>query len=231
MIQKHIRNAGLAILTFSISTIPILVFASDTFVPLTALPGLPEPNSALSLSDYLNSMYKVCIGVAATLAVIQIMRAGVAFMAGKGSVSGNEQGKALLQNAIFGLILVLSPAIVFGIINPKILDTSLDFSKLQPGIDKNNSNGTAKNPVPTQTSTYVDSDPSAESHCTEKGGTVTKLGPQEINCTLPENICPLVVKPSTTNIVGKTLESCCNKAGCKVIRAVKHTSCVCSSGS
>ena len=34
--------------------------------------------------------------------------------------------------AILGLVLVLSPALVFGIINPKILDLNVDLSGLNP---------------------------------------------------------------------------------------------------
>jgi hypothetical protein len=60
------------------------------------------------------------------------MYAGVEFMTSRGSVSSNENAKKHIQNAIFGLILVLSPTIVFGIINPDILHLDLNVSALKP---------------------------------------------------------------------------------------------------
>jgi|GEM_PF-6952864 len=109
-----------------------LISVAQEFVPLTNLPGIKEVGNEESLPVFFNSLYKLCIGAAAVIAILQIMRAGTYFMFNKGSVAHNEKGKSLIMNAILGLLLVLSPAIVFGIINPDILDLRLDFSKLQP---------------------------------------------------------------------------------------------------
>ncbi|MES2225498.1 MAG: hypothetical protein V4480_01680 [Patescibacteria group bacterium] len=106
---------------------------TSAFVPLNVIPGFIEAANSPNLPTFFNGLYKLCIGAAAVIAVIQIMRAGFEFMVNKGSVSGNEHAKSLIQNALIGLVLVLSPAIVFGIINPKILNLSLDVSQLQPG--------------------------------------------------------------------------------------------------
>jgi len=102
-----------------------------TFVPLTNLPGLPTVANSASLPGFLNNLYKICIGLAAVLAVLQIMRAGFMFMTNKGSVSSNEAAKSLITQSILGLVLVLSPVIVFGIIDPSILKLNLDASSLQ----------------------------------------------------------------------------------------------------
>jgi hypothetical protein len=120
--------------------LPVAVFAQAatgnptgnyTFVPLTNLPGLPTVANSASLPSFLNNLYKICIGLAAVLAVLQIMRAGFMFMTNKGSVSGNEAAKSLITQSILGLVLVLSPVIVFGIIDPSILKLNLDASSLQ----------------------------------------------------------------------------------------------------
>jgi len=110
---------------------PVAVFAQEAFVPLTSLPGIPDTVTSDTLTDFLNNLYKICIGVAAALAVFQIMHAGVKFMTNKGSISENEQARSLLQGAVFGLILVLSPVILFSIINPKILELNFDTSRLE----------------------------------------------------------------------------------------------------
>lgn len=110
--------------------------AADTFTSLTQLPGISEVNNELvnaeSLPALFNSLYRMCIGAAAVIAVIQIMRAGVKFMTKGGSVSANTEAKDMIRNAILGLVLVLSPAIVFGIINPRILNLELSLGGLQP---------------------------------------------------------------------------------------------------
>lgn len=114
------------IFLISFLILPLSTFAADTsFVPLTSFPGLTEGGNAANMKAFLNSVYKICIGAAAAIAVLQIIRAGILFMTNKGSVSENEQARELLQGAVLGLILVLSPVIVFSIINPKIL--TLDF--------------------------------------------------------------------------------------------------------
>jgi type IV secretory pathway VirB2 component (pilin) len=106
--------------------LPLVVFGQDaTFVPLTTgVPFLENVGNADSLSTFLNDIYKVCIGVAATLAVLQIMRAGIMYMGGD-SVTEKKEAKNLIAMSIGGLILVLSPVVVFSIINPEILSLEI----------------------------------------------------------------------------------------------------------
>ncbi len=110
------------------------VFAQG-FVPLAQIPGLTTPEvtsvvNANSLAIFFNNLYKYAIGFAATLAVIEIIWGGLEIST-KDSVSKNKDGKERIQNAIFGLVLVLSPALVFTIINPAILNLSLNLPPLQ----------------------------------------------------------------------------------------------------
>lgn len=121
-----------ALLIFVFLALPVLAAAQSTpFQPLTNLPGLTQTVSAESLPAFFNNLYKLCIGAAAVIAILQIMRAGTKFFFNKGSVAQNEEGKHLIQNSILGLLLVLSPYIVFGIINPDILDLKLNVDGLR----------------------------------------------------------------------------------------------------
>lgn len=106
--------------------------AAPVFVPLTNLPGLQNVADSESLAGFFNQLYRLCIGAAAVIAVLQIMRAGALHMFNKGSLSTSQNVRSLIQNSVLGLLLVLSPAIVFGIINPSILNINLDFSALAP---------------------------------------------------------------------------------------------------
>ena len=111
-------------------TLPLLALAAEgtDFVPLTNIPVLFDTGNAINtpegLSIFLNNIYKVCIGVAAVIAVLQIMRAGIMYMGGD-SVTEKKDAKNLIAMSIGGLILVLSPVIVFSIINPEILSLEI----------------------------------------------------------------------------------------------------------
>ena len=76
-----------------------------------------------------DNLYKYLIGVAAILAVIMIIWGGLEIST-QDSVSKNKDGKERIYNAIFGLVLVLSPVLVFSIINPSILNLSLNLPPL-----------------------------------------------------------------------------------------------------
>jgi hypothetical protein len=122
--------------------VPSLSFAQTTtsstagntaFVSLTQFPQIQALSESSNFATFINTFYKILIGVGSALAVIMIMIAGVQFMTSRGSVTSNEKAKSRIQNAIFGLILLLSPVIVFTIINPSILKLNLgtEFGSLK----------------------------------------------------------------------------------------------------
>lgn len=113
--------------------LPALATAQE-FVPLTGLPGLEGIASAGggSLPDFFNALYRICIGAAAVIAVFQIMRAGVLSMLNEGSVIQKGKVRSMITQSILGLALVLSPALVFGIIDPRILNLELNLESLRP---------------------------------------------------------------------------------------------------
>lgn len=124
-----LRTLFVGLLSF-LPTLALAQSGSPDYVPLTALPGL-EASGSPDLATLLNNLYKISIGVAAVIAIVQIVRAGILFMTNQGSISENEQAKHLVQTSIIGLILILSPAVVFGIVNPRILNLDLDFSSIK----------------------------------------------------------------------------------------------------
>jgi len=106
------------------------VFAHG-FVPPAGIPGLTEGTTANSsgLAAFFNNLYKYLIGLAAALAVIEIIWGGLEIST-QDSVSKQSAGKERITQAIFGLVLVLSPVLVFSIINPSILNLSLNLPPL-----------------------------------------------------------------------------------------------------
>ncbi len=74
----------------------------------------------------------MCIGVAAALAFLEIVWAGVTWMTAGDSTEQVSKARNKIQTAVLGLLLVLSPVIVFGIINPNVLSLNLNVSALTP---------------------------------------------------------------------------------------------------
>lgn len=108
--------------------------AADGFTALAPITGLTDSGATSvinsdSLANFFNNLYKYLIGLAATLAVIEIIWGGLEIST-KDSVSAQSNGKERITQAIFGLILVLSPVLVFSIINPSILNLSLNLPEL-----------------------------------------------------------------------------------------------------
>ena len=153
-----------------------------TFVPLTQFPQITSLAQSNGFGDFVNTLYKICIGAGAVLAVIMIMVAGVQFMTSRGSVSSNEKAKSRIQNAILGLILVLAPTIVFGIINPSILNLNLgtEFSGLKQdhSVDQNAfASPTTDSPIPSTCSDYTvpQALPEGQTCATQSGGSYVQI--------------------------------------------------------
>jgi len=117
---------------------PMLAFGQTSntntaFVPLTNIPALTDLGAGFSLETFLNGLFRIAIGAAAVIAVLQIMRAGIMYMASDSGFAEKKEAKNLIGLAIGGLVLVLSPVIVFSIINPEILSLKIGgIEKLRP---------------------------------------------------------------------------------------------------
>lgn len=106
---------------------------AQNFFPLTTLPGLTDIATKNQVSGFLQNLYKICIGLAAVIAVLQLVRAGVMYMGGD-SVTETKEARRLIGTALGGLLLVLSPVIVFSIINPQILQLNIGVTNLKSDI-------------------------------------------------------------------------------------------------
>lgn len=101
-----------------------------TFVPLTGAdaskvnldPFMTKAfASNASMADFVNGMFLATIGIGAMLAVLQLARAGFLYM-GSDVWHKKEQARHLIQDAVIGLLLLLSVWIVLNQINPQILN-------------------------------------------------------------------------------------------------------------
>ena len=155
------------------------VFAADPegFTALAPIPGLTETGSAVvdstSLTIFFNNLYKYLIGLAAILAVIEIIWGGLE-IATKDSVSKQTDGKNRITQAIFGLVLVLSPVVVFSIINPSILNLSLNLTALDTA---------SKTSAPNPPSYLTELPPEVQSICLGFSQFKTIQTPKEYYCS------------------------------------------------
>ncbi len=111
-----------------IAAAPAIAFGQANAEQMVLLTGEEGPlgsvTSAEGLPAFLNNLYTLIIGAAVILAVLQIIRGGIMWMLTDSFVE-KGQARHLVTIAVMGLILVLSPVIVFNIINPCILSLSL----------------------------------------------------------------------------------------------------------
>ena len=77
-----------------------------------------------TLSDYLPGAFNLAIGIGAVLAFIMITYGGFLY-ATSDAITGKSEGREKIENAIWGLILVIGAWAILYTINPKILDFSL----------------------------------------------------------------------------------------------------------
>jgi len=86
-------------------------------------PTVPTSGSG-AFAGYVNAVYKIAILVSGVLAVVMITLGGIEYM---GSESGfsKEQGKKKIENAIIGLLLLVSCFLILNTINPQLLNLNI----------------------------------------------------------------------------------------------------------
>ncbi|MCA9354099.1 MAG: hypothetical protein KC877_01115 [Candidatus Kaiserbacteria bacterium] len=104
----------------------ILLAAAPTYEPLVGIPGVPANSD---LNTYINALYALSIIVAALLAVIKIIIAGVKWMM-TDIVTSKSEAKKDIQGALLGLLIVLGAVIILTVINPDIVKVNLNMDRL-----------------------------------------------------------------------------------------------------
>ena len=156
--------------------------AQSGFTALAPIPGLTDQSAtsvmnATTLANFFNNLYKYLIGLAAILAIVEIIWGGLEIST-KDSVSKQSDGRERITQAIFGLVLVLSPVLVFSIINPNILNLSLNLPALDTLSAKNSAPTTDTTTITQQNNVDIGAAiAQAQQQCRDKGGTpVTDSG-------------------------------------------------------
>ena len=130
------------IITITITTISVFLFffiiannnivnAVDEYILLEPLPGMGGTGVGPGVGVYLQSIYKIGLGIAGILAVVMITIGGVMYMTTE-AVGGKSDAKNKINNAIIGLILALSSFLLLKTINPAFISSELSLTPV-PG--------------------------------------------------------------------------------------------------
>ncbi len=108
------------------------VYALADYTPITALPNTtkstgcaPKETNCTNLQTYVPGLFKLSIGIAAVMAFVMITVGGIVY-ATSDSLTNKSEGRRYIENALWGLLLVIGAYVILNTINPKIL--SFDFT-------------------------------------------------------------------------------------------------------
>lgn len=117
------------------------VYAVDnsSYVPLAPLPGTTmgdcvtkdgkTSGCTTDINTYIPGIFNLAIGIAGVLAVLMIVIGGVEYMT-TDAIKGISEGKERINNALWGLLLVLVSYILLWTINPKLTIFDLSVKKI-----------------------------------------------------------------------------------------------------
>lgn len=116
-------NLKVTILTLAVLLLPLVALGQEgEFKALVGIPNL-DPEQP-DIETYLNVLYVLSISIAALLAVVKIIFAGVKYMVSD-VVPTKESAKKDIKGAIFGLLIVIGAVLILETINPKLSSTSV----------------------------------------------------------------------------------------------------------
>lgn len=106
--------------------------AAGNFVPLVGIPFI-EGDTVATFGDYVNAFYFAAISIAAFLAVVRIVFAGVKYML-SGVVTDKQVAKKDIRSALFGLLIVVGAVLILNTINTNLTNVSLFADAPVPGM-------------------------------------------------------------------------------------------------
>jgi len=91
---------------------------AQEFVPLVGIPYV-DTSAPASLAGYVNALYTAAISIAAFMAVVKIIFAGVKYMLSD-VVTSKEDAKKDIRGALIGLLIVVGAVLILNTINPQL---------------------------------------------------------------------------------------------------------------
>jgi hypothetical protein len=114
----------------SLFILSLPIFVHGAVPAYRELVGIPNVDPSSNFNEYINSLYVLSISIAALLAVIKIIIAGVKWMM-TDVVTSKGEAKKDIQGALIGLLIVISAVLILNVINPDL--AKVDLSLKTPG--------------------------------------------------------------------------------------------------
>ncbi len=105
--------------------LPTLAFAQSNY--LVGIPGLEDTD--IDFNKYINAVYAMFIGIAALLAVVKIIIAGVKYMFSD-IVTQKSEAKKDIKGALLGLVIVLAAVLILTVINDDLAEFNFEVDRL-----------------------------------------------------------------------------------------------------
>lgn len=133
LLKIKIAYVGTFILFFTLLTGGIVDAQQLTdYSVLAPLPGIGDTGAGTSnLNSYLPAAFRLTVGIAIALAFIFITIGGITY-ATSDSLTGKQDGRNYIENAILGLLLVIGSYVILYTINPQILNLSIVIPRPNP---------------------------------------------------------------------------------------------------
>lgn len=116
------KNTILFLCLTIVFCLPAVVFGQAAYKPLVGIPGIGEGDS--DFGKYINALYALSISVAALMAVIKIIIAGVKYMLSD-VVTSKSEAISDIRSSVIGLIIVISAVLILTEINPQLAKTEI----------------------------------------------------------------------------------------------------------
>ncbi len=119
------------VMTFSlVGSIHVVSAAGGTYTLLEPLPAISKDNATatmppkIDLDTYIQDTLNLIIALSAIAAVFMIVYGGLIYMTAE-SFGKKNDGLEKLQNAVIGLLMVLSTYLILRTVNPKLVDIAV----------------------------------------------------------------------------------------------------------
>lgn len=131
--KKLLSILFISIVTLSFSSTPETALAQlKDYTLLAPIPGLSKGSTdQTDLNTYIEGAFNLAITIGAILAFIMITYGGIMYST-TDALSGKEEGRGIITNAVVGLILVLSSWVILYTINPDMVSFNLTLKRPAP---------------------------------------------------------------------------------------------------
>ena len=86
-----------------------------------AVPFVGKKQTVAHLGDYVGQLYDFLLGFSVTVAIIMLMVGGLQYVLGAASGEQVEKAKSRIKNAVIGLIILFSAALLLQTVSPRII--------------------------------------------------------------------------------------------------------------